>query len=145
MKNTIQDCIEKLIILSTEIQEKQKKWLYHGISAKSFLKENCTIRIQASRRSGHSTAIRNLSYKHQGVAVIAPNWDIAKRLKDRCHPSTHFASADPRSLNRLRCVDTRFVFVDCASILSSKRLEEIQQVCLGFMTGQQPFFLVLVG
>lgn len=128
-----------------------------------FLKEFCTVKMCTARRSGHSTAIARLCCEYFNKAILfchnqqtAENLhlqfrpyvnNITKELKDFIELNNgeskyHFFSTG--NLQGTRGIETEAMIIDCASFMSEKKKEEIEDLAIVYLRPPAPFFLIYV-
>ena len=99
----------------------------------SYLKEQCTFQIRLPRNCGNSLLLSmvNKSLGKKSVLVLR-----------KLNPSRSLGFdivASTRSLGRVRSKEFKIVFIDDASYIGRKKIDEIYEIC------QQAEFFILVG
>jgi len=115
-----------------------------GMSVKQWCKEFCTIRLSASRRCGHTTAIiRLVKEKFNKVALLVPSYRMsnisnAKGISDKIIYLPISKYNDIRGMNE----EIEAVIVDCASWNLTKNSEEkIYETFYPFIRKDEKFFI----
>ena len=127
----------------------------------SFLNEFCTVKMCTARRSGHSTAMVRLCCEYFNKAVIfLPTEKMIDNIGQLFRPYVDNITDQRRSrisinngeseyhictnTNQIRGVEAEAIFVDCASFISSAKMEDIEAVAKGCLRPPAPFFLIYV-
>ena len=130
----------------------------------SFMKEFCTIKMQSTRRSGHSTAIAKLINEEQrNWAVIAPTLTMNRRIYELTfkynsnikkatldcinfenNKTVRFLSLNTLD-NRLRGFEFEGIIVDCAFMLSNKQIEKLYKLGETSMRFSREQYFIFVG
>jgi len=160
-------CLSMLIENSIYAQREMRDL---GMSEKGFLKEACTIKLTSSRRCGHTTAIAKVIPEYFNKAILLTHrMEMAMRLNncvveelkreketllDRVTMNYvgtkdgreyHFAGYSHNGfLSALRGHSCEAVVVDCASMLSQKKSEELFDVMVPSMAHNKYKFFIFI-
>lgn len=124
------DAVRKLIALAREAQ--------HSVEDKDrpgYIEEFCTVVIKGPRRSGHSTAVKDLARLYDAMIMVL----TLDRAKSQYKDWDKICS--PGSINRVRGVRANVVLCDGVGPLS---LEE-QAMLYSMSYGSDTFVIVHVG
>ena len=134
----------------------------------AYAKEFCTIKLSTARRSGHSSAIARFVNEHysKNWAIISYNQNMSERnienvsknsgnniykatksyiefTKDKESGKTIFTSFN--SFDRdLRGIELDGIIIDCASMLTKKKIKSLYEVGMSCMARKQYQFFIFI-
>lgn len=163
ISNRTFQALENLYLNSKDMQDYSRDdYSYQPLA---HAKEYCTIKLTTARRSGHSTAISKLITKYNNNwAIISHNQAMSERLIDNIRLNSinnnivkitksqiDFKNGNKTILitthnfnEKLRGISLDGIIVDCACLLSQKKIEEIYKTGIPCMQFQPYRFFIFV-
>lgn len=148
IKDNVFIAMQLLIGAAKEVQKTFIDNKSNHVSIKAFLKNFCTIKVCSARRSGHSTAIIKSAVDFERPLILFPNDDMAKNLKKvakNLYPkeSKKMTFCSINSKIGYNQINADVVFVDCTSLLSSTKIDELYS-CFETNVNKFPFYIIFV-
>jgi hypothetical protein len=153
------NCLKDLIVIAHHSQNKIPTDVRSSISKKSWLKEFCTIALRCPRQSGHDYAIYKLikNSPDKRFAIIAKTVEMKRNMRRRLNnvldmekslekiryaesrskeqialDNQRILSFSSGNLDNIRGIrDVDYVIVNCASLMSTSKLEELYEILCG--------------
>lgn len=135
--------ILKQLVTDNMSVQKQNRYRRDTFSDKLWLNEHCTIKLGTYRRAGHTTSAIYLSKYYKKVLYISTLKNNLKNLKVPDDTSITLRNYNYLTSDSIRSTDYDIIILDPVSLLSSKQLESIKDVCAP-ISKYKNFVLVLL-
>lgn len=113
------------------------------VSEKNWLNEACTVKLGTNRQAGHTTSAIYLSKYYNKILYISTLKNNLKNLKISDDTSINLCNYNYLTSDSIRGTDYDIVIIDPVSLLSSKQLESIKDMCAP-LSKYKNFVLVLL-
>ncbi len=148
-KEIVERTSQSLELLFLNSKEMQNQFAKFNDNKLSFAKEYCTVKLTTARKSGHTTAIRNLIEKYSIPSmIIAYNTAIMNRnfkkfsqdFNTKNNSKLIYLSTINTFDNAIRGISIQAIFVDIFSMLNHSQIEKIYKFGLPAMRHSDFYF-----
>jgi len=137
--------LENLIDVTQIIKKQHQQELIGDIV---WLRDFCTIRLQAARRSGHDSCIRKMIEENSDkqFMIVHPTIHQSRYFKDNNRSFSNYRLATAYSIEDFRGIpDINYIIVNTASCVKEQDLNKIYSFATGYITKNPDFLIIMIG
>ena len=136
------------LINATKIIKREYKSQQDIMGREVWLRDFCTIKLQAARRSGHDSCIRKMieTNADKQFMIVHPTIDQSRYFKENSRSCSNYSLAVAYNLGNYRDIsDIDYLVVNTASCVRQEDLKNIYSFALSCFANNPDFLIILIG
>ena len=136
------------LINATKLIKRKSKSQQKLIGDNVWLRDFCTIRLQAARRSGHDSCIRKMIEENSDkqFMIVHPTVSQSRYFKDNNRSFSNYYLAAAYSINDFRGISNiDYLVVNTASCVKEQDMKNIYSSALFYVVNNPDFLIILIG